>query len=98
MGNGVHCGVKVTLFLIILKQIAACIQLHMLIQGRQSNIWKICHSLLSFVPWRHACHDIFAADGMVLKGFIKVRKHITYIKNHNKLGEEIVKEWVFKLG
>lgn len=37
---------------------------------------------------------------MVLKGFIKVRKHITCMgkKNHNTLWEEFVREWVFKLG
>jgi len=37
-----------------------------------------CHSLLSFVPCRLTWHNIFASDGKVLKGFIKVRKPITY--------------------
>jgi len=37
-----------------------------------------CHSLLSFVHCRLTWHNIFASDGKVLKGFIKVRKPITY--------------------
>ncbi len=97
MGNGLHCGVKVNLFLIILRQITACNELYM---QKQSNIWKICHSLLRFLPWRLTCHNIFATDAIVLKSFIKVRKQITCMekKDHNKLWEDILREWVFKLG